>query len=662
MKCNKKDGNMKILRRFIEKITKPGVWVLSLTLIIFIVSFFASMIQSDWGRVDIRTVHFAARDGQTVVYDLYHPITATEENKAPLIIVIAGFQRSRETQGHIALEFARRGFVVINIDPYSQGDSSSSLGLEGRAIATVEGYGSFDIIDDVYDNDDVYPFVDKTKIGVTGHSAGGNAAYQAAVHFGQESVNNNGISKVHSVFISGYVLSITTSISFSKSNMGMDYALYDEGAFRNPVNTSAPEGYSKSDMTWGIESHLFVNSGLERQGLPLVDNGTQVEIAKIYGNPNLRTMRQVFNTPTIHAFQPYDKDATTNMLSYFEIAMDYRSENISPSNQVWVTKEVLTTISLVASLAMIVPLAQLLYQIPFFNHSKLEPIIDNKKRTKGSLLNYLIVFLITATFAALSYLPSAKLTLTLFPEASQSVNTWFFPQRMNNAVAVWAVLSGGFAMIVFIVSRIISLKIKEKKSQEPIIIKDEMRRWGVATGWKNFGKTVLLSLLIVTIYFLLLMMIYWIFHVDYRFIFLMAARPLNQKVLIQILMYFPLFFVFYFSNSIRVNAGQMRGKAKESTKLFIAGLTNMAGLLVILFIQYYAFIKTGTIAFTELPDGTTQWLYVNILFTLIPLMFIMPFFNRWFYKVSGNTYLGPMVICLIFVIMSLNNSVAYIPL
>jgi len=158
------------------------------------------------------------------------------------------------------------------------------------------------------------------------------------------------------------------------------------------------------------------------------------------------------------------------------------------------------------------------------------------------------------------------------------------------------------------------------------------------------------------------MITYWIFHVDYRFLFIMAARPLNQKVLIQILMYFPLFFIFYFSNSIRVNAGQMRGKAHEYVKLFISGFTNIAGLAVILFIQYLAYIQTGTIAFTELPDGTTQWLYVNILFTLIPVMFLMPFFNRWFYKLTGNTYLGPIVICLIFVIMSLNNSVSYIPL
>jgi hypothetical protein len=233
---------------------------------------------------------------------------------------------------------------------------------------------------------------------------------------------------------------------------------------------------------------------------------------------------------------------------------------------------------------------------------------------------------------------------------------------MNNAVMVWAVLSGTFAFLVFMASRTIPGLIKAKRADERFMFKDEVRTWDVARGWKDFGKTILVALLTTTVYFGLLMVVYSIFHVDYRFIFIMAARPLNWKVLVQILMYFPLFFIFYFSNSVRVNAGQMHGAAPEWAKLLLAGLTNIAGLSVILFIQYWAFVRTGTIAFTELPDGTTQWLYVNILFTLVPIMFLMPFFNRWFYKLSGNTLLGPIIICLIFVIMSLNNSVAYIPL
>jgi hypothetical protein len=58
----------------------------------------------------------------------------------------------------------------------------------------------------------------------------------------------------------------------------------------------------------------------------------------------------------------------------------------------------------------------------------------------------------------------------------------------------------------------------------------------------------------------------------------------------------------------------MHGKSAEALKLLLAGFMNIAGLFIILVIQYVAFIRTGTIAFTELPDGTTQWLYVNIFY------------------------------------------------
>ncbi len=640
-----------------NKSHKRRITTLILLMVIIVSSICASLIQNNFGEISITTESLDTRDNQTLVYDLYVPASATEESKAPVIIIIAGFQRTRETQGHLALEFARRGFVVLNIDPYSQGDSTSSSAVQGTSIATLEGYGSFDLIDYIYDNEDVYPFIDKDRIGVTGHSAGGNAALQAAIHFGKDAVNNNGVSKVDSVFISGYVLSIQSDISFSLSNMGIDYALYDEGAFRNEVNEYAPVGTSLSDMTWMIESHDFVNSGLEKSGIELIGYDTQIELSKIYGNPNLGNMRQVFNTPTIHAFQPYSLTATTNIINFFEIAMNFRSDTLTPSNQIWIYKEVFTTASLIASLAMLVPFTGILYEIPFFKKTLKDPVIVNKKRNKKELVIYILLFIVAAAFAALMYLPSAKLTLTLFEKASSSVPTWYFPQRMTNAVAVWAVLSGGFSLILFLSYHYITKFIRKKQNKEV----PSVESWGIHLSFKDILKTFLLGILVIILYYGLLNIIQALLHVDYRFLFIMSARHVNTRIILQALMYFPLFFVFYYSNSIRVNASQMQGSGTNQIKLILAAFMNIAGLAILLIIQYVTFINNGTIAFTELPDGTTQWLYINILFTLLPVMFLMPLFNRWFYKLSGNAYIGPIIICGIFVIMALSNSVAYIP-
>lgn len=80
-------------KTFLSKLGKSGIWVISLLFTILISSLFASLIQSDWGKVEVSTVVFNARDDQKVAYDLYKPKKVSEDEKAPLLIVIPGFQR-----------------------------------------------------------------------------------------------------------------------------------------------------------------------------------------------------------------------------------------------------------------------------------------------------------------------------------------------------------------------------------------------------------------------------------------------------------------------------------------------------------------------------------------------------------------------------------------
>jgi len=78
--------------------------------------------------------------------------------------------------------------------------------------------------------------------------------------------------------------------------------------------------------------------------------------------------------------------------------------------------------------------------------------------------------------------------------------------------------------------------------------------------------------------------------------------------------------------------------------------------LLIVVIQYATFAATGTVYWTE------GWLYVNLLFAVVPMMFVLPYFNRYFFRLTGRPYLGPMTTCLIFVMILLSNTVCYLPL
>ena len=136
----------------------------------------------------------------------------------------------------------------------------------------------------------------------------------------------------------------------------------------------------------------------------------------------------------------------------------------------------------------------------------------------------------------------------------------------------------------------------------------------------------------------------------------MGVRIFQPEMLLVLVMYFPLFFIFFFSNSLRVN-GSMRFKNQSEWKSrLIAGFANSFGLMMIIIIQYVTFAWTGKVFWT------TNWLSVNLLFGIVPMMFILPYFNRIFFQLTGRVYLGPIVACLIFIMILSTNTVVYLPL
>jgi len=126
-------------------------------------------------------------------------------------------------------------------------------------------------------------------------------------------------------------------------------------------------------------------------------------------------------------------------------------------------------------------------------------------------------------------------------------------------------------------------------------------------------------------------------------------------MLLVALEYIPFFFIFYLANSIRVNAASRFEGQKEWVGMLIMGLGNSVGLLLILVIQYAYFAYSGSVFWT------TEWLFANLLFGIIPMMFVLPYFNRYFFRATGKVYLGPLVTCFVFVLMMLTNNVCYIP-
>jgi hypothetical protein len=174
-------------------------------------------------------------------------------------------------------------------------------------------------------------------------------------------------------------------------------------------------------------------------------------------------------------------------------------------------------------------------------------------------------------------------------------------------------------------------------------------------GIRELVRTCALAGVLFLAYYGLLFAVYYVLHVDYRFLF-MGVRVFQPEMIALLATYVPFFLLFFLSNSFRVN-GAMRVEGQAEWKsMLLAGVANSAGLLLIVIAQYLTMAATGTVYWTE------GWLYVNLLFAVVPMMFVLPYFNRYFFRMTGRLYLGPLTTCLIFVMILLSNTVCYLPL
>jgi hypothetical protein len=178
----------------------------------------------------------------------------------------------------------------------------------------------------------------------------------------------------------------------------------------------------------------------------------------------------------------------------------------------------------------------------------------------------------------------------------------------------------------------------------------------VQTNARELAKTFSLALTVLAAFYALLFASHKIFHTDFRFMFISATAEFPPKMWLVALEYVPLFLIFYLTNSLRVNGAARFTGQREWVSLLISALGNSVGLLLILALQYSHLAATGTVYWTQ------EWLYTNLLLGVTPMMFVLPIFNRAFFRLTGKIYLGAFITCFIFIMMMLTSNVCYIPL
>ena len=201
-------------------LTKPARHLLAALLILVVSCWIAAQIQTAGGDVHVHSIKIPTQNGQWIVADLFKPRSATAETPAPFVVVVPGFQRSKEALSNIAIELARRGFVARRIDPYAQGGSSASL---SRIAATTEGYGMFAVVDYVASTDQPQLHRQARESVRPAIRPAATPLFAARITSAGRRQRTGLPSKLHSVFVSGYVLTLTDEVLQDvRSNVGVE--------------------------------------------------------------------------------------------------------------------------------------------------------------------------------------------------------------------------------------------------------------------------------------------------------------------------------------------------------------------------------------------------------------------------------------------------------
>ena len=620
-----------------------------------------------------------------ISYTVYRPKEATSTNPYPVVFVVPGFTRTKATMSQYAIELCRRGAVVFTIDPGSQGgttyggyeaDENGEYILDENGNKTQNSYsvarsGMGYLLQYVYNNVEEYDYINRDAIGLVGHSAGGGDAAKLAADFAGSTYEE---SIVKALYISGYIKTSAANVfNQLRCNTAMSYAKYDEGEFR----------YQDENQAYEVIALRFIN---EVNSKTYGANGTFKEFIHdfAYGSVEKGTYRIIHNEETNHCFEMYDAKSITNTIHFFKTTLELNTK-IDDASQIWFIKEVSTGISLVSAFMLVLALICLIVKyVPFMKslkeageqrlenekqlalaYSKEENGVTKKEMTFGKRLLFWLPMILTAIIACLDYIPLARLSMDLFPDAAGNVYTFFFPARMMNAVFLWAVVNGAIGLVVWALTTvgenlyyIIKTKITGNECKA-----DWSKLKGLAVKPMDLLKALGIAVLMFLVFYGVLQIVYMLTHQDFRFM-LISAAPLQKRFVVTWLIYLAGFYVFYLSNSIRVNLGIAREGFKEWQVMLVSGLANSLGLVFIIIINYFPYFTKGTVyyGFYSPTDLSEMWLYINMVFGLIPMMFILPIFNRIVYKKTGNVYAAALLWCMIFIMMSLSASISFIPM
>jgi len=573
-------------------------------------TFVMTLVNSDFGKVKVSNIYIPDQQGNNLHAVLYKPASADFANPAPAVLSVHGGNVYLDQMSNISLEMARRGYVVLNLDCNGCGFSDYSASSEAQVVGDYSGLDNDGGVTAALEALLGYDFVDSSRVSLTGHSMGGTYITNAALAH-SDSVN--------SILVIG-------SGSFLKKLPTMD-----------PAQLTFNVGYINGRYDEFVVAATQVRNTQDLLSADFVLDGFNITDAdrlipgQTYGAFENGTARVMYTPSTSHTGNLVCNETITDIMEFFDHSMG-QVHDLAYTNHTYMIKETFGFLGIAGFALFLIGLVQALASTTFFAET-----VNTAPASSVTLStpHRLIAILLTA---AIPVLLLYKVGLWI-PTLGGSGASKMFPALWANTYAGWALSSAIVTLALFLIWHAVYGK-KHNGS---------LASYGLSTGngksefaLKKIGKSVLLSLIVFSIGYILLYCLYMFSPVEFR-VWTFGLKPMSALRWKYFPVYFVMFLIFGIVSTV-VNIA-FAYNCSENSRLSslkqygLAILGSIGGTAVLGSIFYWG------LRITKYPplfvNGSPNAIVLNdATFFMVPTFLLVCIINTTVYRKTKNAYIS----------------------
>lgn len=645
--------------------TKKAAALLAILLVaIFVCMIFANSIQTAHGDIDV-TMGVIESNLGSIVYKLYTPKTATANDPAPGVLLLHGYQNDHETCAAYAIELARRGAVVMAIDEYGHG--ATDIGLLNRGyvnhkvtvnygqdseedgtFVSIGGQTRYKIMMNFSNLSffDEHYVTDEDGNSVSDSSCGGITAY--AVLADMANVDSSRLA------VSGHSMGTWSSWSVAAAYSGTEIEpkatvlqcgeLFTDDAYdteKYHFNNVLLLQAKYDEFSYFRDYKMVVGDNLLKSDLRTAFLGTTADEAAwntTFGSFEDGSARRMELLMTNHRLTTHHHGGLAAALDWLDSALAMDS-SLAPTDQIFMTKEVLVLIAMLCAIAAMIPLMELLLKVPFFVKAAQPLPAESGIKTKGRWWRGAVITVLLA-FASYPFMTQLGHGLLPLPEG-------VFRMTIGNGFVSWY----GLLIIIMVITSVVAYKKGRKSGAE-----DGWYSMGLGSaeepdkmGWSLLGRSAVLALCMLLLMYILVSVCEALFMLDFRFIW-PFFRSFSLTRLGQFCVYIPIFAFFFIMNNSKIMAlSRSKATYEPGFRGFMGSwwrnaLLMVGGILLLCLLEYIPFFANIGPGADLLFGFTFGGPFMSLMILFVPQVIVFSVLCTYIYRRTGSVYTGALLV------------------